>query len=458
MKILVVDDNRNSLYSLSNFLSDIGHDSYEASDGEEALKIVKSSEIDLIISDIRMPNLSGTELLKIVKGDKDLAHIEVILMTGYGDIESAVKVMKMGGFDYLLKPIDINEIAIKIEKIGSMLSLKRELKITKEEFKKNLLLKEGVSYSDSMNSLYKFADKIHTMRDLAILIEGETGVGKEVLSRYIHYGKDKVAKPFVAINCAAINPSLFESELFGYEKGAFTGGNPKGQIGKIELAEGGTLLLDEVGELPNEFQAKLLRFIQEREYYPIGGTEKRRSDIRIICATNIDIEKGVEDGSFRKDLYYRLSSGHIKIPPLRERVKDIVPLAYLFLGEMREKGRTEIVEIEKDAEDYLAQCRWDGNVRELKSCLEKVTFFVSGEILRLSDLRSVIKNVKSSDDIGKSMDGCLNGGGFSLNDHILDLVETALEKFKWNKSETAEYLGVARSTLYSYIKRLEEKK
>ena len=397
MKILLVDDTKSIRISISAFLKNLGHIVLQASNGREALDILDKAPVHMVVSDIRMPYVNGHELLKRIKGSDKWKNIEVVLLTGHGEIKGAINAMKEGAYDYLLKPINLDEFAGIIDKIGELLSLKEEnldltrnfdQKVTEatQEIKKELdsvrqafarevgTAQIGV-FSDSLSEILTKAEKLHQNPDIPVLIEGETGTGKEVIARYIHYGKGEVVTPFIALNCAAIAPTLFESELFGYEPGAFTGGNPKGQKGKLELSETGSIFLDEITEMPVEHQAKLLRIIQERNYYKIGGLKRMTTTSRFICATNQNVESKIKDGTFRQDLFFRLNIGHIRIPPLRERPEEILPLAQMFLENLIKDKRTNFSKIRDSARKKLEEYKWPGNVRELKNAIERIALF-----------------------------------------------------------------------------------
>ncbi len=337
MNILLVDDNNDVRLSLSKFLREEEHHVLEASNGLEALEILENHEMHLVLSDIRMPVMDGQEMLRRIKSTPKLENLVVILITGFGEVKNAVDAMREGAYDYLLKPIDVRELTITIERIKEFLVLKSEhkeltnnfnarlngatseIKGELEDIRKAFARQAGIGeigiFSNALRELFRIARKLHRNRSVPVLIEGETGTGKELLARYIHYGDGDNTSPFVAINCSAISPGLFESELFGYEGGAFSGANPRGQKGKIELAQGGSLFLDEIGDLAFDHQAKLLRVIQEMEYYRVGGLKKLSADIRLICSTNHDLKTRVKEEAFREDLYFRLHVGHLSIPP-----------------------------------------------------------------------------------------------------------------------------------------------
>lgn len=318
-------------------------------------------------------------------------------------------------------------------------------------------------FSRNTKKVYEQGQRLHDNPDINVLIEGETGTGKEVLARYIHFGPEMAAAPFVAVNCASLTPSLFESELFGYEAGAFTGGDPKGKPGKLELADGGTLFLDEIAELSTDFQAKLLRVMQEREYYRVGGLKRRSCNARFICATNRNVTESVASRDFREDLYYRLSVGYLKIPPLRERREEIMPLAELFLNELKERKGTRFDVFSNDARRVLEEHEWHGNVRELKNVIERIVLLCDGDTIDKVHIDTGMSNACSRMcETGEQhaiesptlMDDMSE---FDLNGWTLDIVKQALELHHWNKTKTARFLKITRNELYTHLKHLEEK-
>lgn len=480
MNILIVDDDIGVRESLSLFFSSYDHHVCEAANGEDALNILDIEQIDLVLSDIYMPKMNGHDLLKRIKQSPQLKNIVVILITGYGEIKSAIDAMKQGAYDYLLKPLNLNELSIQAERVSEYISLKRENEQLTERFDEAVVdatkevkkeLKDlrkayaeavGTSecgiFSDKLKSVFKTARKFHANRNFPVLIEGETGTGKELVARYIHYGNGVETSPFVAINCSALSQNLFESELFGYEKGAFTGGDPKGKKGKIELAEGGSILLDEISELTPEYQSKLLRIIQEKEYYRVGGLKKYTCNVRFICTINQDIKNLVSDGSFREDLYFRLNVGHIIVPPLRERKEEILPLANRFLERLSKQKASSFKFIDKDARALLKSYSWPGNVRELKSTIERIALLYDEETIRPSHLVNILNNVykkkQNIDEIHRNnFDNiALPMENIDLNTWIADIVAQAMTMQQNNISATARYLHISRNRVYKYLK------
>ncbi len=483
MRILLVDDDESIRQSLSKFVTQLGHNVLLSENGERALGVLEREEVHLVLSDIKMPVMDGHEMLAAIKKSKKLKDLVVVLFTGHGDIKGAVEAMRQGAYDYLLKPINVKELALVLNRINDYLALKEENKKLTTNFEEQLdketsaikseLLELRKAYardvgigeigvfSEEMKSIYKTLKKFHKNPDIPVLIEGETGTGKEIIARYIHFERGNVTTPFVGLNCAAISATLFESELFGYEAGAFTGGRPKGQKGKLELASGGSILLDEICEIPTEYQAKLLRVLQEREYYPVGSLKKQKTDARFICATNKDVKKQVKDGTFREDLFYRLSVGHIVVPPLRERNKEVIPLANMFLSQLAANKRTTFTGFSTEAEQLLTDFHWPGNVRQLKSTIERIALLWDDTEIQPSHLEflfekgiPIIEEGRNNGD-EPEREIQMPADKFDLNDWTYDIIRKALAKNNGNKSKTAKYLGISRNELYTYIKKID---
>lgn len=477
MKILLVDDDPDSRSSIAKFLGQLGHEVLEADSAPRALSLLTERSFPLVLSDIRMPGMSGIELLKAVTALPSCSETSVVLLTGYGDMDSAIDAFRAGAFDYLLKPIKVKELALLTAKIeaqtnsalkpgedsnndnGNGLERKNpqgNLSGFKQAVFYSGLNKIGI-FSESMLWLVKQAYLYHQDRSIPVLIQGETGTGKEVIARIIHFGAGDETAPFVAINCAAITPSLFESELFGYEPGAFTGGISKGQKGKCDLAARGTLLLDEVGEIPLELQGKLLRAIQERAYYRVGGLQEIKMDVRIICSTNADLDEMVKKGTFRKDLFYRLKVGSLFIPPLRQRKEDILPLGNLFLWEFSQQKNKRFKNIGNQAAKIMLNYAWPGNVRELRNLMEWIVFMFDDIEVRPQHLNLPNINkyqlpaflLDADEDDDPEPPSHRKTGGKEFSEEIL---LQALEAHNGNKTEAARFLGISRTTLYNYLK------
>lgn len=484
MNILLVEDDNDSRTYLAGFLRELGHEVVECDNGYRALENLQKNKFNMVLSDIKMPRMSGLELLRRISMFKAGQEIDVVLFTGYGDMESAIGALRAGAYDYLLKPINVEELAATIERAAkhhvlwaeNIGSLGTFTKTVEGEPIESLGGSNGLAetfakfagfdtvgiFSDIMKDIIEQSFRFHTHRSMPVLIQGETGTGKELIARYIHHGSFGVADPFVDVNCAAIMPSIFESELFGYEAGAFTGGHPKGQKGKLDIAKGGTLFLDEVTELSPELQAKLLRVIQEKEFYRVGGIKKIQTDVRIICATNVNIEEQVEKGRFRQDLYYRLNVGRIVLPSLRERRAEIIPLANMFLRQFAKENGKKFSKISNEAAKIMNSYKWPGNIRELKNALELLTFMYddteiqAAHLNNLSQFKTAVpdSDLENRNSLVSTLGFSLPEDGLDLENYVNNIVNLAYEINQKNKTKTAHYLGISRRSLDCRLKRL----
>ncbi len=437
-KILVVDDERNILRMLKKFLHGEGFHVETARNFEEAVSRFSDMEFNLVLTDMRLPGKSGLDLLKWIKEENP--EIPVIIITAYGSIENAVEAMKAGAANYLTKPIDLDE----------MLAIVRHTLLHSKVLPKESGEKKSENWYGIIGESEAIKDVLATIEVVSnsranILISGESGTGKELVARAIHNLSPRRNAAFVAINCAAIPEELIENELFGHEAGAFTGalGQKKG---KAEIADGGTLFLDEVGEMPIMMQIKLLRFIQEREFYRVGGTRPIKSDCRIIAATNKDLEEEVEAGRFREDLYYRLNVIPIKMPPLRERKEDIPLLVEHFIRKYAEENKKFITGVEESVKEAFLKYPWPGNIRELENTIERAIVLAKYETIVLKDLPKKISAVVSEEK--KTVQKDISG----LSDLTLSEVEraviiNALEAENWNQTRAAKRLGITRRQL-----------
>ncbi|WBF66974.1 sigma-54 dependent transcriptional regulator [Desulfovibrio subterraneus] len=482
MRILIVDDNTTSLQSLRIVLSDLGHEPAPFTDPQLALEEARRNRYPLIITDIRMPRMDGLTLLKELKGSPDTETCDVVLITGHGDMETAVGALRHGAYDYLNKPINARELAAVVERSAehqALLSENRDLRqhldsrvnevagtLRRDLDEARTLLREVsgigtvVSQSPATERVMNDARMFHNDPSVPVLIEGETGTGKEIIARLIHFGESGCEHPFVAINCAAIPHELFESELFGHEAGAYTGSRAGGSPGKLELAAGGTLFLDEVAEMPLTLQPKLLRVLEERTFYRVGGIRKREFRARVICAANIDLAGQVERGHFRRDLYHRLKVGHLVIPPLRERQEDIPALAGLFLKRQAERKRKQFTSISSEAMDVLLRHMWRGNVRELENTIERAVLVNDDPILKPEHIaflnmdRSLHCGAESMGTIPLDIENLeLPEAPIDLEALTTAIVQKALDRFDGNKSKAAAYLGISRFALHRRLQK-----
>lgn len=441
--ILIVDDEAPQRVILSGFLKQKKYKILEASSPKEAINIASSNMIDLVLSDLKMPGGSGTDLLKEIK--KINPEIQLVIITAHGTIENAVETMKEGAFDYLLKPVNLDELDLLIKKIFERKNLISENKYLKEQLNEKYDIKGLIAYSKSMDDVLNLAARVAESK-ATVLIRGESGTGKEVLAKAIHYSSSRAEKPFVAVNCAALNENLLESEIFGHEKGSFTGAD-KQKRGRFELADTGTLFLDEVGDLPASTQIKLLRVLQEGQFERVGGTITLNTDVRIISATNRNIEKLISENRFREDLYYRLNVVTINIPPLRERKEDLVHLIEHFIKKYIADTKKQKAEFSKEALDLLMKYDYPGNVRELENIVHHSVVIARNEIITTDDLPVNLKILKSdSRDVPVSANENLP---FTEQVDNLEkkLIFDALDKTDGNQTKAAKMLGISERNL-----------
>jgi DNA-binding NtrC family response regulator len=449
-KVLIVDDEAKIREYFSDFLKHEGFQVSTAKNGEIAIDMINQDYYDVALIDLNMPKVDGMEVLKhLVQHSPESIGI---ILTGYATIRNAVEAMKSGAFDYLSKPIKMEEVLMVIERAFEFRNLKRENIALKMQLKKKYKFENFVGDSLQMNKVFRIIEKVANT-DSTVLILGESGTGKELVARAIHYHSMRREKPLIPVNCGAIPEELLESELFGHEKGAFTNAI-KTRIGRFELSNGGTIFLDEIAEMSPHLQVKLLRVLQEQEFERLGGTKTIKCDIRVLAATNKDLDKLVEEGSFREDLYYRLKVIPINIPPLRERKSDIPLLIHHFLKTMSQTKEKKIKGISKDAIKALSNYNWPGNVRELENIIERMVILADGEELTVQDLPEKILQEHSTDQLGHPI---IPDDGFSLNNAINEyerlLIIRALEKADWVKNRAAKLLNMNRTTLVEKIKK-----
>ena len=449
--ILIVDDDQ----LLQNALNHILAEQYRtliAGSGEEALELIAQNTVDLVLLDIRLPGMDGMETLQQIKAQEQ--GLLVIMMTAYEDIQTVITSMRQGAYDYLVKPLEMEMLELVVAKALETVWLKKEVEKLRQGVLSQFHIEEVVAESEAIQAVFEFAAKVAKSDDTTVLIEGQSGVGKEVVARMIHHRSRRFDKPFIGINCGAINKELLESELFGYGKGAFTGGLAEGKQGKIELADGGTLLLDEIGELLPEAQVKLLRFLEEREFYPVGDSRKIEVDVRIIAATNKRLETLVHAGTFREDLYYRLNVARVTVPPLAERRSDIIPLALVFMHRFNQKFGKNFRRIDLQAENMLIEHSWRGNIRELKNAVERIVLMENDDTIRPEHL-VFLGAVLHAPLAGTCGHFRLPPEGIELEKLTRDLIVQALERSGGNKSKAAKLLGISRPTLIYRIEKFD---
>jgi DNA-binding NtrC family response regulator len=437
--ILVVDDDPGLRESFRLILED-EYEVLDVPDGAQALDIVRSCQVDLVLLDIRLPGMDGLEVLERIKALDE--QLDVILITAVKTLRTAVSAMKLGALDYLTKPFDEEEVLTVIRRALEKRALEREVVFLRSELAQREDLYEMIGQSAEMRRLQGLVVQV-ARTTATVLITGESGTGKELLARAIHRQGPRRDRPFVAVNPAAIAESLMETELFGHERGAFTGAYQR-KLGRFELAQGGTLFLDEIGALRPEMQAKLLRVLQEREIERVGGSHSVKLDLRIISATNTDLKQAVAAQTFREDLYYRLNVVQIAMPPLRDRRDDIGSLADHFVRRHRQQFGKQIVGVAPDALETLSDYSWPGNVRELQNVIERCVALADGPLIRLSDLplELMIPDARSRANAAGSLD--LEEAHDQFERQI---VRRVLDRVDWNQSEAARLLGLHRNTL-----------
>lgn len=449
-KVLVVDDEAKIREHFTDFLQRHDFNVATAENGEVAIGMLDQDFYDVALIDLNMPKVDGMTVLRQVV-DHHLDTIGIIL-TGYATIRNAVEAMKIGAYDYLAKPVKMEEVLVVIQRAVEFRDLRRENLALKKQLKKKYRFENFVGDSSQMNNVFRIIEKVADS-DSTVLILGESGTGKELVARAIHYHSMRRDKPLIPVNCGAIPEELLESELFGHEKGAFTNAI-RTRIGRFELADGGTIFLDEVAEMSPHLQVKLLRVLQEQEFERLGGTKTIRCDVRILAATNKDLEKLIDDGSFREDLYYRLKVIPIEIPPLRERRTDIPLLVHHFLEMMAKAKRKKMKAVSKETMSALTGYDWPGNVRELENIIERMVILGEGDLLGLEDLPEKISK-KQADQL--EIQAVIPDEGFSLshamNEYERRLIINALEKADWVKNRAAKLLNMNRTTLVEKIKK-----
>jgi DNA-binding NtrC family response regulator len=444
LNLLIVDDERAIREACREVAQSLGFTTFTADSAEHAYRVLESQGIDAVLLDLRLPGAGGLEALNQIKSRRPDAIIVVV--TGYGTVQSAVQAMKNGAYDYVTKPFSLDELKLLLDRVGSHLKLKTENRILREKIKSKQGFGNIIGRSPEMERLYRIVAKAaHSTHPVLIL--GESGTGKELVARSIHFCGPFRDKPFIPVDCGSLVPTLIESELFGYVKGAFTGAH-HAKDGLLAIAEGGTVFLDEVGELPIDLQAKLLRAIQEKEIRPVGSTKHIPINVRILAATNRDLEEGVAQGTFRRDLYFRLNVLSVRIPSLRERRQDIPTLAAHFL-ERQTRTSDEERTLSDDALKAMLAYDWPGNVRELENCLERACAFTTGPVIHLGDLPREISQLEGTRPAG-------NGNGSSrivpMSELERQTILNAIAQLNGDKLQAARLLGIGKTTLYRKLK------
>ena len=444
--ILIIDDEQTQREVLTGYLNKKGYHILNAESGEEGIKLVSQNPVDIVLSDFKMPDRTGLEVLEEVK--RINPEISFVIITAYSTVENAVKAMRLGANDYISKPVDLDELDLMIEKIIENRNLKSEISYLKSQLQEKHKLTSIISNSPKMEEVLSIASRA-AESNASILITGENGTGKEVLAKAVHYISQRKEGPFVAVNIPALSENLLESELFGHEKGSFTGAD-RMRKGRFEIAGGGTIFLDEIGDIPPSMQVKLLRVLQEREIERVGGTEKIPVNVRIISATNRNLEQKINEGTFREDLFYRLNIVTIHIPPLKERKEDIVPLIEFFIKKYSEQNSKSLMEISKEAVDQLLKYNFPGNVRELENIIERAVVLSRGEYITINDLPMNVKGFKQEVTVE-------TGQSDTMNDKIealeKSMIYDALAKMNGNQTQAGKLLGITERNLRYKMKK-----
>ena len=444
-KILVVDDEDIIRESLSYILKKEKYDVDEAANGKIASEMLKNKSYDLVITDLEMPEMKGVELLEEIK--KTNVQTNTIIITAYGSVDTAIAALRSGASDYILKPVEFDELLIKVKKLFEVRELHLENRILRKELQREYDSSNIIGKSPAITQIFEMIKAVSDT-DSTVLISGNSGTGKELVAKALHYNSKRSNRPFIALNCGAISENLIESELFGHKKGAFTGAISDKE-GFIKAAEGGTLFLDEISEMPPQLQVKLLRAIQEKEYTPVGTTVSLPVNVRFIASTNRNLLEQVNQGKFREDLYYRLNVIEIHLPSLKERDSDIPLLADFFLDKYRKQMNKNILGISNDAMRALINHEWKGEIRELENVMERAVIFCNEDLINIKHLPMQFQSETGPADFSPS--GSLDE---SVRRFEKDIITRALESNEFNKEKTAETLQVGLSTLYRKMKEL----
>ena len=449
-RILVVDDDPEIREGVADVLRQAGYDVDDAKDGKKAIKCIETGSYDLVLTDLNLPKVDGMKVLRHVLDESP--DTICIILTGFGTIKGSVEAIKMGAFDYISKPVKSDEIVIVVEKALKYRHLERENILLKQQLRKKYQFENFIGDSKPIQKVFELIEKVADT-DSTVLITGESGTGKELIAKAIHYNSYRRDNPMVVINCGAIPEELLESELFGHEKGAFTGAH-KMRVGRFELANGGTIFLDEIGDMSPNLQVKLLRVLQEQKFERVGGTRTLEIDVRIIAATNKNLINAVNRGSFRQDLYYRLNVIPIRVPPLRHRKSDIPLLIDFFFKRIDPRKRNGINGFSSKAEDALVAYDWPGNVRELENMVERMSILANGDKIELEDVPGSIKGKGAkieSIEVTIPKDGIVFDQ--AVEEYERKLILEALNETNWVKTKAAKLLNINRTTLIEKMKK-----
>ncbi len=446
--ILIADDEEHIRILLSELLKKQGFVTHLANNGQEALAVMEKEQPHLVLMDIIMPVMTGMEAFKVIR--EKWPQTDVIMMTAFAGVDTAVEAMKLGAFNYISKPFNNSEILVNVRRAFEIQTLTQEVETLREVVSDRFSINNIIGKSVQMQEVFKNIGRVAPSNS-TVLIEGESGTGKELIARSIHFNSHRSKGPLININCAAIPENLLENELFGHEKGAFTGA-VNIQKGKFELASGGTIFLDEISEMSPNLQAKLLRVLQDREFHRIGGTSPIKADVRVIAASNVDLAEAILDGRFREDLFYRLNVVRIRIPPLRERREDIPLLVEHFMTRLNRQNDKKVQRIDAEAMEILQQYQWPGNVRELENAVECAFVMGQGGVLMKENLPASLINRSRPDDLS-----VFEPAGDSLKEMLenteKDILKNYLEQMDWNRVKTAERLKMSRKALIYKIEK-----
>jgi len=440
-RILIVDDEKNTREGLQWGLEAKDREVLAVANGVQGLDVVRSKDVHLLITDLKMPEMDGMALLDTVR--RESPTTEVVILTGHGTVEGAVDAMKKGAFDYILKPVNLEELGLLVGRVLKQRDLRDEVEALHEELEERHGFEQIIGRSAPMEEVFQRVCQVAPTR-ATVLLTGESGTGKEMIASALHYNSPRKHNRFVRLNCGALTTTLLESELFGHEAGAFTDAR-KQKIGRFELADGGTIFLDEITETAPEFQVKLLRVLQEQEFERVGGTETVRVDVRVVTATNKDVEAQVREGRFREDLYYRLNVVKIEVPPLRERGDDVVLLTHAFLKEFCKQNGKGLLRITPKALEALRHFSWPGNVRQLRNVIEGMVVLATGSEVGVRDLPEEIRATTAR---GRPLHLRL---GASIAEMEREMIRATLEHTDGNRAAAARVLGLGRKTLYRKI-------
>ncbi|GFM32265.1 sigma-54 dependent transcriptional regulator [Desulfovibrio subterraneus] len=449
--LLVLDDEKNYLLVLEALLTDAGYKVTALSDPETGLAFLEESEVDVVVTDMKMPKLTGADVLAHVK--KNYPQTPVLIMTAFGSIESAVEVMRTGAFDYITKPFANDELLLAVQNAAELSRAHRKYRLLAENLEERYGLKQIIGRSRAIKDTLAMVDRAAPSKS-TVLITGESGTGKELVARAIHFSSPRKDGPFISVNCMALNPGVLESELFGHEKGSFTGAVAL-KRGRFELAHGGTLFLDEIGELSHDMQVKLLRVLQERKIERVGSGQEIDIDIRIVTATNKDLQEEVQKGTFREDLYYRLNVVHIELAPLRERREDIPLLASHFAEKVAREQGVQRRAFSTEAMDYLTGYEWPGNIRQLENVVERCLVLASHDMIVVEDLPQEIRDEETQLKSAVDLLPAKLDLGDTLEKIEAALIRRALVRTDFVQVKAAEMLNISKSLLQYKLKKYQ---